>query len=185
MRASRHTVPLKLRFLYLPLLVGSFEAQQTPSLQVDQTQYRATCLQGRGDSCRYAFTLVAQFRNITRDTFYIGRCMPRDPKPRYGIEYVTDSTQDAAYDRVWACVGGVAPIIVAPNATRTDTLEIEGPNAFDGKTHAPLGVLEGDFRLIYTAGLCGPGQHDCGAPSEEQRSQVFRVHLGSRRVSGR
>ena len=163
--------------LAVPLVARSALAQASPSLQVDQTEYRAACVPGKGGACTYIFKLVARYHNPTADTLYISRCMPSDPTPEYGIVPVADSTEDAAYDPIWACVGHDRPVVVAPHATRLDTLQIEGPNSWDGKTNAPLGVFEGEFKLIYKVSQCWLGRRNCRILPDEQRSQAFRVHL--------
>ncbi len=90
----------------------------------------------------------------------------------------TNITEGSAYDRVWACVGHESPIVIAPRATRVDTLRIEGPNIFDGNTKAPEGMLEGDFRLVYEVGTCHrEGEAKCLLPLEERSSGVFRVTI--------
>jgi len=115
--------------LMLPSAAGL--AQVPSSLRLDRSEYSATCLRGQGNTCSYAFTLVATYENRTPDTLYVSRCYPTDPTPMYGIETVGDTTEDAAYDPVWACVGHDSPIVIAPHAARVDTLRIEGPNASD------------------------------------------------------
>jgi len=167
------TVPV----LAVPLVARSSLTQTPPSLQVDQTEYRAACVRGKGGACTYTFKLVARYHNPTADTLYINRCLPSDPTPEYGVEAVADSAEDAAYDPMWACVGHDFPVVVAPHATRIDTLQIEGPNSWDGKTNAPFGVFEGEFRLIYKVSRCWPGRRNCRILPDEQRSQTFRVHL--------
>jgi hypothetical protein len=169
-------VPTVLVFAVL-LSTRSSPAQTSPSLQVDQTDYKVPCVRGKGDACTFSFKLVARFHNPTADTLYINRCSPTAPTPEYGVETVTDSTEDAAYDPIWACVGHDSPVVVAPHATRIDTLRIEGPNSFDGKTNVPLGVFEGEFRLIYKVSRCWLGRRNCRVLPDEQRSQTFHVHL--------
>ena len=134
-------------------------------------------MKGKGEACSYGFTLIARYENRSADSLYLDRCGPGDRTPMFGVEAVTDSTQDAAYDRVWACTGHDFPIVVAPHAVRLDTLQIEGPNEYDGKTNAPLGVFEGEFRLIYTVGPCWLGRPKCGRVPAQQRSQAFHVRL--------
>ena len=172
---------------HLPILIAlgaiteslpaqSHQASLPPSpLQVDRPDYTAVCIEGSGIPCRYRFTLVASYENETADTLYLDRCTPRNHGPMYGIEAV-DDTADAAYDPAWGCVGGVSPIVIAPHTTRVDTLRIEGPNQFDGHTHAPMGKLEGAFRLLYDVGSCRPGRTTCQLRSVPQRSGTFRVH---------
>lgn len=149
---------------------------ELPSPQVDRTEYTASYVRGEGQGSTYGFTIIARYENTTADTLYLPRCLPRDRTPEYGVEVVDDTTEDSGYDAVWACVGHDFPIVVAPHATRVDTLRIEGPNVFDGKTNAPMGRLEGEFRLIYTVSAkCR--EPPCRTRPEERRSPVFRVHL--------
>ena len=103
-------------------------AQVSSPLRVDQTTYRASCTQGKGEGCTYGFTLIARYENPTTDTLYLGRCTPEDRTPVYGIMVASDSTEDAAYNPVWACVGHDYPIVIAPHRTRVDTLKIEEHN---------------------------------------------------------
>lgn len=149
---------------------------ELPSPQVDQTEYTATYVGGKGQGSTYGFTIIARYENTTADTLYLPRCHPRDRTPEYGVEVVDDTTEDSAYDPVWACVGHNYPIVVAPHAARVDALWIEGPNAFDGRTYAPMGRLEGEFRLIYTVSTTCQ-EPACRTRSEERRSPVFRVRL--------
>jgi hypothetical protein len=148
-----------------------------PPLQVDQAAYVATCTEGEGEACRYGFPLIARYENRTADTLYVSRCQPRDRTPEYGVEAINDTTEDAAYDPLWACVGHDFPIVIAPRAMRVDTLQIDGPHAFDGKTNAPMGTFEGEFRLVYKVGRCWSGRATCRTPPELHRSQAFRVHV--------
>jgi len=151
---------------------------QVPSpLQIDQTQYHARCIKGKGQACTYGFRLIARYENRTADSLYVDRCGPGDRTPQYGVESAADTTQEAAYDPVWACVGHDYPIVIAPHTTRVDTLRLEGPNSFGGKTNAPLGAVEGVFRLIYNVGTCWLGRAGCRLLPQEQRSQKFRVDL--------
>jgi len=163
--------------LVFPLVFrGSSVFGQEPSpLHVDQTDYQAICIEGKGEDCTYGFTLIARLENQTADTIYVSRCRPRDRTPEYSIEAIKDSTEDAAYSKFWACVGHNFPIVIAPRATRVDTLRIDGPNAFDGRTNAPIGKLEGKFKLVYSVRRCRVVQPTC--QSVLQRSEAFRVHL--------
>ena len=164
--------------LFEPTLSGSAGlAQVRSSLRLDRSEYSASCIKGTGNTCSYAFTVVATYENSTRDTLYLSRCYPSDPTPMYGVETIDDTAGDAAYDPVWACVGHDFPIVIAPHAARVDTLRIEGPNSWDGKTNAPMGKFEGEFRLLYNVGSCRPGPTKCQLLPEWERSGTFRVHL--------
>jgi len=176
-------IPRLRRFITTPVLSGftlsgPASLAQIPSpLHLDQPEYTATCIEKLGNTCSYVFTLVARYENRTADTLYVSRCYPRDPTPMYGVETI-DDTADAAYDPVWACVGHDSPIVIAPSAARVDTLRIEGPHSFDGKTNAPMGRFEGGFRLLYQVSSCWRGRTKCQLLPEWQRSGTFRVHLG-------
>lgn len=151
-------------------------AQAPSPLEVDGKEYRATCRRARGGVCSYGFTLVARYENRTADSLYVSYCPPRHRTPRYSIPLVNDTTNDSGYDRAWRCVGHKSPIVIAPHATRVDTLEIEGPNVFDGHTMVPQGKLEGDFRLVYEVGTCSSdGAAACLLPLEERSSGAFHV----------
>jgi hypothetical protein len=160
------------------MLSGSAGSAQVPSpLHLDHAEYTATCIERPGNTCSYGFTLVARYENRTADTLYVSRCYPSDPTPVYGVETIEDTAEDAAYDPVWACVGHDFPIVIAPHAARVDTLRIEGPNSYDGKTNAPMGRFDGEFRLLYQVSSCWAGRTKCQLLPEWQRSGTFRVHL--------
>ena len=152
-------------------------AEVSSPLRVDQTTYRASCTQGKGEGCTYGFTLIARYENPTADTLYLARCSPGARTPEYGIVVASDNTEFAAYDPVWGCVGHDYPFVIAPHTTRVDTLKIAGPNVFDGKTNAPMGRFEGEFRLIYRVGSCWTGRSGRRLGPRQQRSERFRVDL--------
>ncbi len=161
--------------LLLPSATGL--AQVSSPLRLDRSEYSATCGRGKNNACSYAFTLVATYENRTPDTLYVSRCLPADPTPSYGIVASGDTTEDPAWDPMWACVGHDYPIVIAPHAARVDTLRIEGPNSFDGKTNAPMGKFEGEFRLLYKVRSCELGRTKCQLLPELERAGTFRVHL--------
>src|SRR5512143_1276091 len=159
-------------------VMAPFAVPQVASpLQVDHDGYRAACIEGKGVDCRFGFTLIATYENRTSDTDYVSRCGPRDKTPKYSIEPFPDTTQRTAYARMWACVAHDFPIVTPPHTVRVDTLRIEGPNAWDGRTYAPLGILQGQFRLIYEVRPCRQGRANCSVQPEYRWSQTFRVHL--------
>ena len=170
-------LPVTAAVLTVPLTAPSSLAQASPSLQLDKTEYRAVCVRAIADACTYRFQVVARYHNPTTDTLYLSRCLPGDTTPEYGIgiEAVTESTEDTAYDPIWACGEHDFPVVVAPNGTRVDTLQLVAPNSFDGKTHAPLGIFEGELRLIYYVSHCFRGRQKCQRLPEGERSQAFRV----------
>jgi hypothetical protein len=176
--ATPGSAVLTQQFLVASTLLLPSVTFQTPSrLGVDRPQYEATCIQGQGADCTYGFTVIASYMNTTPDTLFITTCLPNDPAPEYGVEAVDDTAEDAAYDPVWPCVGHDHPIVVAPRATRVDTLRLDGPNVRDGKTFAPMGRFEGRFRLIYKVGRCWYGRVKCNTLPEQERSEPFAVRL--------
>jgi hypothetical protein len=159
----------------LALRESSLVAQEPSPLHVDQTDYQAICIEGKGEDCSYGFTLIARFENQTADTIYVSRCRPRDRTPKYGVDAIDDTTEYAAYAKFWACVGHNFPIVIAPRASRVDTLRLDGPQAFDGRANAPIGKFEGKFQLTYWVRRCRLVQPTCQPVL--QRSEAFRVHL--------
>jgi hypothetical protein len=99
----------------------------------------------------------------------------------YSIPLSDDSanaTEGSAYERFWPCVGHESPIVIAPGATRIDTLRITGPNILDGHTMTPQGRLDGEFRLVYEVGTCRrESEAKCLLPLEERSSRAFRVTI--------
>jgi hypothetical protein len=94
--------------------------------------------------------VVTRFHNTTSAAVSIDRCLPTEHYPPYDVELVRpQSTEGAGYNPSWACVGGVSPIVIAPGETRTDTLTLHGPDAYDNRLGKYLGVLAGTFRVGY------------------------------------
>jgi hypothetical protein len=122
---------------------------------------------------RYEFQVIARLENQSDHTLYLDRCYPDDSVPIWGVVLVAPENPDgAAYDQVWACVGVDSPIVVVPGGTRVDTLRVSGPNAFQGG--APLGQLDGVFRVGYVAWTCSsPGP--CPSSVDFILSQRFSV----------
>ena len=119
-----------------------------PGLTTDASEYTAHVIDDGFGPSRYSFQVIARFHNATSSTIYLARCYPDTPYPIYGVSAVGEppSAGGAAYDPVWACVGHDRQIAVPAGSTRTDTLTIAGPNAFDGITHVGIGRTEGRFR---------------------------------------
>jgi hypothetical protein len=151
-----------------------------PVLTVDKDAYEARYLRGEGPHRQFGFRLVARLSNRSAAPVYLERCYPDWPHPLYGVgleEGVGSTDVDrSAYDGIWACVGHDRPIVVAPGDTRVDTLEIVGPNSWDGRTKAPLGVFEGRFRLGYRTRAC-PTEVDCVRAGSPITSNAFAVRL--------
>lgn len=137
----------------------------------DQPSYSAQRIPG---SSVYSFTVVATYFNETRDTVFLETCAPDAPHPEFGV--VTESGASAdGYNPAWACVAHDKQIAVAAGTSRTDSLTINGPVMWDGRTGAEIGSLDGVFRLSYTVLSCRR-EHSCAAfSSEEARSNTFKV----------
>ncbi len=149
-------------------------AREGEPVQTDATVYFARHMGGSGDDSQYGFMLVSRFLNAQADTVFLARCYPDTPYPIYGVHSVdTPHSKGAAYSPFWACVGGSDPIVVPPGATRTDTLQVRGPNSWD-QSGEPLGVLEGVFQIGFVARYCR-AETGCDAPPAEVRSNGFRV----------
>ncbi|MGH7619247.1 MAG: hypothetical protein ACREPM_18680 [Gemmatimonadaceae bacterium] len=127
---------------------------------------------------RYNFTIVTRFTNPTSSPIYFVRCNSSSRTPIFGVSLVgqTDAW-GSAFNPVWACVGGGGQFIVAPGATRVDTLHLSGPNAWDTPTGAPLGIAEGPMRLSFDPQTC-PADPHCVMNTDSLRlSNEFTVHI--------
>ncbi len=146
-------------------------------IQTDRLAYVATYRQGAGAYRRYGFALVSTIRNPTGQTLYLGRCFEDSPQPLYEVELpgATDPLA-SGYFLPWACVGHDRQFELPPGASRTDTLDIVGPTAWDGHTGVPLGALEGRFRLRYDVRTAPADGADL-APDSLARSNLFDVTL--------
>ena len=128
--------------------------------------------------CPYAFTVEASYTNHSDRPLYLARCYPDSPTPIYGVRLVALGGEDeAAYNPIWACVGHDEAIEVLPGEARTDTLRLEGPNAFDGDTGESYGALEGEFQLNYQVQICPEEDLSCGLIYAAGRSNLFEVRL--------
>ena len=147
------------------------------TLRTDREAYIASPVGGEVPYRTYEFTLVAQFTNGMSRSVYLQRCYPDTPYPIYGIASAEEEGGEAAYNPTWACVGHDVPIMVLAGMTRTDTLRIMGPNAWDGHTNQPFGDLVGRFRLSYMVGTCR-AVSGCEVPGRFRDSNEFEVSLG-------
>lgn len=145
-------------------------------LVTDRNRYSATYESGADTYRIYGFSVVAQFLNATDAPVYLARCYPTSPHPIYGVVTISgDPAPISGYDPNYACVGHDQQVVVAPGALRTDTLHLTGPNAFDGITKQPYGVLAGQMRLLYQVSAC-PGDGGCaGTSPARQLSNTFEV----------
>ena len=146
------------------------------TLRTDRAAYQATLAEGEGSYGRYAVTLAAQLSNGLSVPLYLQRCYPDTAYPIYGV-VSTEEGRTAAYDPVWACVGHGRSIVVSPGEIRTDTLQVLGPNSWDGHTNVPVGDLAGRFRLSYLIGTCR-AVVSCQLPGGSINSNEFEVVLG-------
>lgn len=137
----------------------------------DATGYVAARIPGED---RYRFTVISRFQNRGSATLYLGRCFPDSPQPLFSADLAAPGAQESAYSSFFSCVGHDQQFAIPPGAVRFDTLQVAGPNAFDGRTHAPIGVTSGDFRLFFDVRLA-PGDGAPSAPDSLQRSNAFRV----------
>lgn len=156
-------------------LAGVFGAG-TVTLRTDRTEYVATYVSGEGAYRQYGFTVVARLENRGPERVYLARCYPDSPHPIYGVELVDQDGDSwgSGYSGAWACVGHDRQIPVAAGESRTDTLRLRGPNAWDGRTKQPFGALAGRMRLVYGVQTC-PGDGECRLDREVGRANVFTV----------
>jgi hypothetical protein len=154
-------------------LLACHEAPTAPiavTLQLDRDSYRPA-LTGVFDF--RSFRMVVQYHNGTGSPVYCERCWPSDTLPVYGVP-TADGVHRSGYDRPWACPN--SPALTFPaGASRTDTLLISGPTAYDGQAGAPLGVMSGSFRLEYRTRACAEDRPACYQPGPRVASAPFQV----------
>jgi len=141
-------------------------------LQLDREAYVAVRVDTLGS---YGFRLVVQYHNGTSEPIYFERCTSHHTSPVYGVP-TADGARQSGYSVVWACTGAPA-LEFLPGATRTDSLLISGPTAYDGITHRPLGMLSGSFRLEYQTRQCAEDSPACAQPGPRVASAPFVVFL--------
>jgi hypothetical protein len=147
------------------------------ALRTDRTEYVARRVRGSAPHTRYAFTLIARYTNRTGAPVYLSNCFPDSRSPMFNFVVAgAHGTERSAYDPAWACVGHDNQIVVQPGAARIDTFYISGSTAWNGRTGAPIGELEGRLRLMYYAQSC-PGEMGCPLPDSLQRSNEFEVRI--------
>lgn len=114
-------------------------------LSTDSTSYTAIPI-GAG---QVLVKLVTRYRNITSAPVRLDKCSANARTPIFDVVLVSPpDTEGAGYDAAQACTG-TDPFIVAPGETRTDTLRLVGPTAYDTRTKRYLGTVEGKFRVAY------------------------------------
>lgn len=152
------------------------DAAEVFALTTDHSAYITTCTSGEYFRC--TFTIEATYHNRTDRPVYLYRCYPDTEYPVFGVPTL-DKAIESAYDPVWACVGHNDHIRVDSGETRTDVLEVGGPNAFDGVTGEPFGVLEGAFRLFYDVRSCADEAECEDLPENQSVSAPFKVTLAA------
>lgn len=146
-------------------------------IRTDHTQYMAEHQKGSGNQRTYAFTIVARLENHSKVPFYLERCYSKSTTPIYAVELVGGREgEESGYDGIWACMGGNRPIVVRPGRTRIDRFRIFGPRGRESDTGIPLGVLEGQFRLVYSARPCR-AEMKCKLKEISLHSNVFIVRI--------
>lgn len=149
-------------------------------LRTDSLAYSAIHKHGEGSFRTYGFRAIVRFTNRKQVPLYLANCFPTDPTPMYGVSLV-DAGSDAdswgsIFNRAWGCVGHNQQLQVLPGATRTDTLDLRGPNAFDGATSRPFGTFDGRVRIGYLVQTCR-GDGACLLPLDESWSNEFDVKV--------
>ena len=138
-------------------------------LRTDRLVYASRYEGGDGTYAQYGFDLVARFTNPTADTVFLAREYPDSPHPIYAVG-------GTAYDRVVAGGDHDRSIVVAPGATRIDTLHVLEPNAWDGRTGEFFDRLDGIARLSYDAQSCR-SIGTCPLPDSLATSHPFLIRL--------
>lgn len=145
-------------------------------IQTDQTVYTSTPESAAApDRRRYTFSMKARYRNPSDFTLYVQTCREASSAPIFSVVTVSSDTTQSGYNPFWACPAA-SPIPLAPGDTRIDTLEVFGPVAWDGETNEPLGVLEGDFRLVYDVSPTRDGDGKT-LPDRQRRSNPFTIEI--------
>lgn len=144
------------------------------SLETDRDVYTASC-RGEGYAKVCKFTLVMTYTNQTDATIYFEHCGPDSTTPIYGFQELME--EESAYNAAWACTGQDRSVRVLPGEKRTDTLEVWGPNSYDGEMGKPFGVLEGRLQVSYDAYTCADEYEACALPDEVATSNLFDVRL--------
>ena len=125
---------------------GHPTSPSVPLLTTESTSYTATPV----GNYQVNVSVVTRFENKTLRPIVLDRCTSASRSPKYGVSLVRpQNVEGAAYDRIWDCVAGVSPIVVAPDETRIDTLTLLGPTIFQNQAKGYRGILAGTFRISY------------------------------------
>ena len=168
-------------YLLLPLLLigcslsESDENIATPLVQTDQTVYTATPIPDSAQRiANYSFSMRVRYENRTGSTIYLRCCF--DDNPFHTVTTLESDTSRSGYEQYWA-LDATTAIPLRPGEVRRDTFRIEGPTARDGRTHEPIGVLEGSFRLLYVASREENAKYGRPLPDPLSRSNVFEYRV--------
>lgn len=160
-------------------LLACHEAPTEPvavALQLDRDTYVAVPIETTATyGVRYGFRLIARYQNRTGASIYFERCRETESSPIYSIP-TADGVSQSGWGAAWACPS-VPVLEFPPGAVRTDSLLFQGPTAYDGITHEPLGVLIGSFRLRYETRNCADETPRCYQAGPRVESGPFEVRL--------
>lgn len=171
--------PLLFFLLSLTLVGGSLSVSDgdvtTPLIQTDKERYTATPIPDSAQRIAdYSFSMRVRYENRTGSTIYL-RCCIGD-RPLYTVTTLESDTSRSGYEKYWTFDATTA-IPLRPGEVRRDTFRIEGPTARDGRTHEPIDVLEGSFRLLYVASREESAKYGRPLPDRLSRSNVFEVQV--------
>jgi hypothetical protein len=122
-------------------------------ITTDATNYVAELVPGSAPYAQYSFRVIVRTTNRSPSVVGLGRCWPSSRTPIYSVATHADSRDKlAAYNPIWACVGGHTPLMIWPGGTRVDTLFVRGPNSFDGVTGQGFGETTG-LMSIHISGV--------------------------------
>lgn len=156
------------------------EDRATGPFTTDATTYTAKRVSGTGPNvAAYSFTAIARYTNVTATPIQLLACSTWGAGPLYGVTQVDDPLPNGfiVYNSgTFICLGSSQPIVVAPGATRVDTLHLQGTALVSPETGAVSPwIVEGRFRIFIQADSC-PTPTTCVPASDEQRrSSPFTV----------
>jgi hypothetical protein len=158
------------------------EPEDRPSgpFTTDATTYTAQRASGAAPNIVvYGFTAITRYTNVTAIPIRLPFCAMRGPGPTFGVTDVDQALPNGRIvyaSDIFACLSGAEWIVVAPSATRVDTLHVEGTAIVDAATGtvSPW-VVEGRFRIFFEAMSCPTPDTCTPAADEQRRSSPFTV----------
>jgi hypothetical protein len=130
------------------------KSSRATSLMTEKSVYQFT---QSGDG--YHAQVVLSFANVSSEPLFLARCDAGSQHPFYQVYRVQAEQPDPNIGQAWNCPGGsVAPLEVAPNSARIDTvyLEVSEPRAQNAALPADFviryAVLRGYHNVSNTAG---------------------------------